>query len=389
MKQMRNIFSFIALVVSLPNESLNSIFVSNPECYRQAFSEEVIYSVNETYIHLEDIKYIQVTCYSQLENTFCNKFEIHKSICCRITSVPGKLKKSVSLRCPLRTTNFTNTRVVKARAFKNNLLIDESYLKIMSSLSVCYCNWNDIKPKMSFVSSRAKFTQREKIILKLDFKTTYRFHLRTETYLVTKFSQIPICKTEIPKYISGNITTICNLEHYLDCDNYSVLLRMNSFSCRNQSYELTRVIPTQFKEPFVIFESNFTCERDSNNLIVAPVLLDKVFKYTVKVSDMIVQEGIFNQTGLRLRGYYDLDIQIRVCKTNCICSNYIILNICNNKHEFYKLSSVTITAISLSVAILIVVTATAVLFCISRKRYLRSFRSSRDVQWSLFDTEDE
>ena len=386
MKQIWNIFSLIALVVSLPNESLNSIFINNPECYRQAFLEEVFYPVNKTYIHLEHIKYIQVICYPQLENMFCNKFEIHESIRCRIASVPDISKNSVSLRCPLRTKNFTDMKVVKARAFKDNLLIDESQPKLMSLWSVCYCNWDDIRPKMSFVFSRAQFTQREKVFLKLDFKTTYQFNLRIETYLVTKYRQISICKKEIPKSVSKNITVVCNLEQHLDCKNYSVLLRMNSFLCRNQTYELTRVIPTQFKEPFVIFENNFTCKKDGNNLIVAPVLLDKVFKYTVKVSDMIVQEGIFNQTGLKLKGYYDSEIQIRVCKTNCICSNYIVLN---HKHEFNNVSNVMITVISLSVAVLIVVTATAVFFCISRKRYSRCFKSSRDVQWSLFDAEDE
>ena len=105
---------------------------------------------------------------------FCNRFEIHESIRCRIGSLP---EKSVSLRCPLRTKNFTDIKVVKARAFKNNLLIDESHPKVTSLTSVCYCNWNDIRPKMSFVVfSRAQFTKREKVILKVDFKTTNRFN---------------------------------------------------------------------------------------------------------------------------------------------------------------------------------------------------------------------
>ena len=200
------------MIVSLPKESLNSVFANNPECYRHAFSKEVIYPVNKTYIHVEHVKYVQVTCYPQLENMFCNRFEIHESIRCRIGSLP---EKSVSLRCPLRTKNFTDIKVVKARAFKNNLLIDESHPKVTSLTSVCYCNWNDIRPKMSFVVfSRAQFTKREKVILKVDFKTTNRFNLRFETYLVTKFSQISICRKKIPKRILGNITTICNLEQH-------------------------------------------------------------------------------------------------------------------------------------------------------------------------------
>ena len=238
-----------------------SIFLGDPYCYRQALSQEAIYFVNDSYHHRKDITYKQVTCHSTRKNQFCIDFEVVHSSSCKysdhITSLNDfkNQKKSFFIRCPLFA-EFSRKYFkynIRARAFRNSSIIDESYQKVISVMSLCYCNWTDIMPKTSFISRVAEPSTVENVTLKLDFKHTDNFNLKLKLFLKNDSSQKAICEKDTTRIIWRSKTILCHVPNLEGCEAYSIVLNLTSEICY---HEFTKKIPIRLKDEFEISDLN-------------------------------------------------------------------------------------------------------------------------------------
>ena len=249
------------LMLFVKCQDSESVFVGVPYCYRQALSQEAIYFVNNSYHHRKDITYKQVTCQSTLKNNFCIDFEVVHTSSCKYPNEATSFNdlknqnKSFSIRCPLFS-EFSRKYykyIIRARAFRNSSIIDESHQKIISVMSQCLCNWTDIMPKMSFISSVIESSIVQNVTLKLDFKITNNFNLKLKLFLKNDSSQKAICERDTPWIISRSKTVLCHLPNLEGCETYSVVLNLTSEICY---HEFTKKIPIKLKDEFETSDLN-------------------------------------------------------------------------------------------------------------------------------------
>lgn len=357
-----------------------SVFVDKPLCYRQAFSEEVITFVNKSFHQTQDILFKQVTCYSKSQNTFCTNFEENYTAACTVSNLNETLRNSTPtnhrnithvcvifrwtnafpLRCPLVAKNQQNI-VVKAQAFRNHSLIGESSsISLLPATSTCYCNWSDLVPKVTFIPTPIVLPRNKKVTAKLIFKMASHFTLKLAAYLVGSSTRKTISDKQT---LSGNGTITFNLDHLIGCNEHSFVVNLSSQHCI-RSHELIMTIPKKLKTDFKVSQKDFICKLHGDKVILHPSSLNN-FNYTIKNSDGIVQEGSFNKREIKLKKNFKKNIQIKICKMVCVCSNYVELKNCHFKKEAYKRSKVTLSVLLVSVALLLMV---CVAFFIIRKK---------------------
>ena len=249
------------LMLFVKCQDSESVFLGVPYCYRQALSQEAIYFVNNSYHHRKDITYKQVTCHPTLKNNFCVDFEVvHTSSCKYSNEVTSfndlkNQKKSFFISCPLFS-EFSRKYYkydVRARAFRNSSIIDESPQKIISVMSHCLCNWTDIMPKMSLISSVVESTIVQNVTLKLDFKLTNNYNLKLKLFLKNDSSRKAICERDTTRIISRSKTILCHLPNLEGCEAYSVVLNLTSEICY---HEFTKRIPIKLKDEFETSDLN-------------------------------------------------------------------------------------------------------------------------------------
>ena len=234
---------------------------SDPYCYRKALSQETIYFVNSSYHHRKDITYKQVICNPTIKNQFCITFEVAHTSSCKYSNETTPFnnlkneKKIFFIRCSLFE-EFSRRYLkydVRARAFRNSSIIDESHDKTISVMSLCFCNWTDIMPKMSFISSVVESSTVQNVTLKLDFKLTNGFNLKLKLFLKNGSSQKAICKRDTTNIISRSKTILCHVTNLKKCEDYSVVLNLTSEICY---HEFTKKIPIRLKDEFEISDLN-------------------------------------------------------------------------------------------------------------------------------------
>ena len=349
-----------------------SIFVDKPLCYRQAFSEEVIVFVNKSSYQSQDILYKQVTCYAKPQNKFCSSFEENYSTTCAVSNLNETFRTSTPpanaflLRCPLVAGNKQDVKV-KAQAFKNRSLIDESSpIPLLPVLSTCFCNWRDLVPKVTFIPRRIVLPTNKKVTVELFFKMASHITLNFDTYLVENSTPKTISDKEI---ISGNGRRTFDLDHLIGCNENLFVVNFSSQHCKRR-HEFTMAIPKTLKTDFKVSQKDFICRVHGDKVILHSSSLNNRYKYTIKNSGGIVQEGYLNKRGIKLKKNIKKDIQIKICKMDCICSNYVELKNCYFIKEAHKNSMVTLLVVLVSVAILMVFIV--LFFIIRKKRKIRT-----------------
>ena len=350
-----------------------SIFVDKPQCYRHAFSEEVVYFVNKSYINDSSITYKQITCYPEQRNGFCvPKFEKSETTTCESSSAnktSGNLDHPFNtflIRCPLVLKYFGN--FVISEAFKNDSLIAKSNSKLISITGTCNCNWSDILPTVNFLPRQVLLPTTESISLKIDFKIANQFHINVKYFLATNFTQKRICKEDFDGYISKNKTVVCTVDDLIGCNETSIVLRLRSRICERENYEYSIPIPKIFKN-FSISEGDFTCKTHNDEVVLVPHSRYKRYKYVIRNLTEAIQDGFIDTEEIKVGKTKQKQIQIKLCERDCICSQYITLGICRSKYSPEKTSKLILVVILVSVALMLVISI--VVFCIYRKRRQR------------------
>ena len=350
-----------------------SIFVDKPQCYRHAFSEEVVYFVNKSYINDSSITYKQIICYPGPRNVFCNpKFEKNETTTCESTSAnktSGNLDHPINtflIRCPLVSKNFRN--LVKSEAFKNDSLIGKSKSKPVTIRGTCNCNWSDILPTVNFLPRQVLLPTTESISLKIDFKIANQFLINVKYFLATNFTQKRICKEDFDGYISKNKTVVCTVDDLIGCNETSIVLRLRSGICEQENYEYSIPIPKIFKN-FSISEGDFTCKTHNDDVVLVPHSRYKRYKYVIRNLTEAIQDGFIDTEEIKVGKTKQKQIQIKLCERDCICSQYITLGICRSKYSPEKMSKLILVVILVSVALMLIISI--VVFCIYRERRQR------------------
>ena len=356
-----------------------SIFVDKPQCYRHAFSEEVVYFVNKSYINDSSITYKQIICYPEQRNGFCYpKFEKNETTTCESSSAnktSGNLDHPFNtflIRCPLVLKYFGN--FVISEAFKNDSLIAKSNSKLISITGTCNCNWSDILPTVNFLPRQVLLPTTESISLKIDFKIANQFHINVKYFLATNFTQKRICKEDFDGYISKNKTVVCTVDDLIGCNETSIVLKLRSRICEQENYEYSIPIPKIFKN-FSISEGDFTCKSHNDGVVLVPHSRYKRYKYVIRNFTDTIQDGFIDTEEIKVGKTKQKQIQIKLCERDCICSQYITLGICRSKYSPEKTSKLILVVILVSVALMLVISI--VVFCIYRKR--RQRRTSQTI----------
>ena len=363
----------VNIIFSVKHGITGSIFVDKPLCYRQAFSEEVIAFINKSFYQTQDILYKQVTCYSKPQNNFCANFEENYRTACTVSNLNETFQTSTPptnafpLRCPLVAKNGQNI-MVKAQAFRNRSLIGESsFIILIPAHSTCYCNWSDLVPKVTFIPRPIVLPINKKVTAKLFFKMASHFPLNVDTYLVGNCTRKTISQKQT---IFGNRTITFNLDNLIGCNEHSFVVKFSSQHCM-RSHEFTMTIPKKLKTDFKVSQKDFICRIHGDKAILYPSSLNNRYKYTIKYSGGIAQEGSLKKRGIKLKKNFKNDIQIKICKMDCICSKYVELKNCHFKEEAHKNSRVILLVVFISVALLLVV-CVALFFIIRKKREIRT-----------------
>ena len=370
-------FTYQALILSLlclvKYRTVRSIFVDQPQCYRQAFSEEVVYFVNKSYINDTSIRYKQIICYPEERNWFCHlKFDENETTTCESSSANktfGNLdhpSNAFSIHCHL--IKYYNNVVVKSEAFKNDSLIGKSESKTVSLTETCNCNWSDILPTVNFLPRKVLLPTSEPISLKIDFKIASQFNMNVKYFLATNFSQKPICKGDFDRYISKNKTVVCTVDHLIGCNETSIVLKLRSRICEQENYEYFTSIPKILKN-ISISKGDFTCKTHNDDVVLVPLSRYEHYKYVIRNSTEIIQDGFIDTTEIKVGKTKEKQIQIKLCQLDCICSQYITLEICHSKYSPKKMSKLILVVILVSVALMLVISIAV--FCIYRGRRQR------------------
>ena len=350
-----------------------SIFVDKPQCYRHAFSEEVVYFVNKSYISDSSITYKQIICYPEQRNGFCvPKFEKSETTTCESSSAnktSGNLDHPINtflIRCPFVLKYFGN--FVISEAFKNDSLIAKSNSKLVSITGTCNCNWSDILPTVNFLPRQVLLPTTESISLKIDFKIADKFNINVKYFLATNFTQKRICKKDFDRYISENKTVVCTVDDLIGCNETSIVLRLHSRVCKRENYEYSVPIPKIFKN-FSISKGDFTCKTHDDEVVLVPHSRYKRYKYVIRNLTEAIQDGFIDTEEIKVGKTKQKQIQIKFCERDCICSQYITLGICRSKYSPEKTSKLILVVIFVSVALMLIISI--VVFCIYRKRRQR------------------
>ena len=367
------ILNFLCLV---KYRVVGSIFANKPQCYRQAFSEEVVYFVNKSYINDPNIRYKQIICYPEQRNWFCDlNFDRNETTTCESSSANetfGNLdhpSNTFLIRCSL-VINYYDGIVVRSEAFKNDSLIGKSDSKYVSFSGTCNCNWSDILPTVNFIPRHVLLPTTEPtepISLKIDFKIASKFNINVKYFLATNFTQKPICKKDFDRFIRENKTVVCTVDNSIGCNETSIVLKLRSQICEQENYEYSTPIPKILKN-ISISKGDFTCKTHNDDVVLDPLSSYKDYKYVIRNSAEVIQNGFIGTTGIKLGKTKEKQIQIKLCKLECICSQYITLEICHSEYSPKKMPKLILVAILMSAALILILSIAAFYIYLERRR---------------------
>ena len=359
-----NGYAFIINLLCLVKFFTECMFLGEPQCYKQAFHEEAIYFVNRSYFQDEGITYKQITCYSREENTNCKSLTTdHISNCTKLNRtktfhIAKMPQHSFIVRCPLLQQG--RTYLHRARAFRKDSILKKSKQLRENSVNTCYCNWSDIRSKASFQTATVEFPVNEPLSIQLAFKLDFSPPLKIKLYLAANSNLIPICEEETNP--SHNVTIIsCSSEKLIGCDEPTIVVKLQSNQCLNTKYEFNITAPTKPGRGLEIFENNFICNKHNDGVEIFPILFDRSYTYFVKNASNSDQKVLLSRRRIKLRGKYGRDIEIKVCKMDCICSQYMTLNNCHFKQTTQKISQTVLTVILVSISLLLTVIICAII----------------------------
>lgn len=354
---------------------VGSIFADEPQCYRQAFSEEVVYFVNKSYINDPNITYKQIICYAEQRNGFCDKnFDKNQTTTCESSSANKTFENlnqpsnTFLIRCSLVINHYDNI-VVRSEAFKNDSLIGKSDSKYVSPSGFCNCNWSDILPTVNFIPRQVLLPTKKSISLKIDFKIARQFNINVKYFLATNFTQKPICKEDFDRFISKSKTVVCTVivHNFIVCNETSIVLKLRSRICKQENYQYSTPIPKIMKS-ISISKGDFTCKTHNDDVVLDPLSSYEGYKYVIRNSTEVIQNGFIGTTGIKLGKTKEKQIQIKLCKLECICSQYIMLETCYSDYGSKKMSKLILVAILVSTALMLILSIAVFCICLERRR---------------------
>ena len=263
---------------------------------------------------------------------------------------------SFIVRCPLLQQG--RTYIHRARAFRKDSILEKSEQLRENSVNTCYCNWSDIRSKASFQTATVEFPVNKPLSIQLAFKSDFSPPLKIKLYLAANSNLIPICEEETnPSHISCSSGKL----KLIGCDEPTIVVKLQSNQCLNTKYEFNITAPTKPGRGLEIFENNFICNKHNDGVEIFPISFDRSFTYFVKNASNSDQNVSFSRRRIKLRGKYGRDIEIKVCKMDCICSQYMTLNNCHFKQTTQKISQTVLTVILVSISLLFTVIICAII----------------------------
>ena len=349
------------------------MFLRQPECYRTASYEKVVYFVNRSHVQDESIEYTQATCDPREENKFCKNWTTdHTSPCSKSNGNKTLHIKiphySFIISCPLR--QQSNTYYHEARAFRKDTSLGKSQRFREISINTCYCNWLDIRPKVT-----CQLPTTETIFLQLAFDSRVS---KIKLYLATNSNLIPICEDKSGPFSKEKVG--CTLEKPIGCAEHFLVVRLESPQCTN-NYEFNITIPKKLERKVEIFEKNFICNRYDDGVEIAPISFDGSHTYFIKNPNNSTQKALLSRRRIKLRGKPGRDIVIKVCKMNCICSPYLTLKNCHIKQTTQKISLLTVTLVLVLMLLIAIISS----IIIRKKTRNKSTKAEENTLEYIFD----
>ena len=366
-------YAFIIFQVCLVKRFTECMFLRQPECYRTASYEKVVYFVNRSHVQDESIKYTQATCDPREENKFCKNWTTdHTSPCSKSNGNKTLHIKiphySFIISCPLR--QQSNTYYHEARAFRKDTSLGKSQRFREISINTCYCNWLDIRPKVT-----CQLPTTETIFLQLAFDSRVS---KIKLYLATNSNLIPICEDKSGPFSKEKVG--CTLEKPIGCAEHFLVVRLESPQCIN-NYEFNITIPKKLERKVEIFEKNFICNRYDDGVEIAPISFDGSHIYFIKNPNNSTQKALLSRRRIKLRGKPGRDIVIKVCKMNCICSPYLTLKNCHIKQTTQKISLLTVTLVLVLMLLIAIISS----IIIRKKTRNKSTKAEENTLEYIFD----
>ena len=368
-------YAFIIFVLCLVKRFTECMFLSKRQCYRKASYEKAIYFVNRSYFQDEGITYTQVTCDPGEENRFCKNWTTNHTSTCTKSNGNKTLhiempQHSFIIICPLR--RQSKTYYHKARAFRKNSSLGESEAFREISINTCYCNWVDIRPSVSF-----SLPANKPFSLQLTFNSRVS---KIKLSLATNSNIIPICEDKSGPFFKQDV--FCSLENPIGCAEHSLVVRLESPRCINENYEFNRTIPKKLGRNVEIFENNFICNRYDDSVEIVPISFDESHTYFIKNPNNIVEKAVLRRRRIKLRGNSGRDIVIKVCKMNCICSQYLTLKNCHIKQTTQTISQRLLTVTLALVSLLLI---SIICGIILKKTRNKNTKAEEDTLKNIFD----
>ena len=368
-------YAFIIFQLCLVKRFTECMFLGQPKCYRTASYEKVIYFVNRSHVQDESITYTQATCDPREENASCKNWTTDHTSPCSKSNRNKTLhiempRYSFIISCPLR--QQSNTYYHEARAFRKDSSLGKSETFREISINTCCCNWLDIRPKVTFQLSTT-----EPISLQLAFDSRVS---KIKLYLATNSSLIPICEDKSGPFSKEKVP--CTLEKPIGCAEHSLVVRLESLQCIN-NYEFNITIPKKLERKVEIFEKNFICNRYDDGVEIAPISFDGSHTYFIKNPNNSTQKALLSRRRIKLRGKPGRDIVIKVCKMNCICSQYLTLKNCHIKQTTPKNSQRVLT-VTLVLALMLLIAIISFII-IRKKTRNKSTKAEENTLENIFD----
>ena len=345
----------------------SSVFLGVPECYNTAGNRYAIYFVKNSYVDSRDSTYKQVICRYRQDNRDCYNFTDDDIIPCQQFSgkdvtLPFEKPQNYSMiRCELKPMGM-DWLDIKAIHLKNQVT-DESSIKQIHSETPCHCIWSEIFPD---VKVGIDLFSTKSLALSLHFN----FSSELDDFSVRVFLRTNSTKSITPKEICyypsiGKIER-CELEELQPCKIYTLSFEINSNNCINSKHTIEKNVPMIYSQNLQIDSNSFSCENSDDRTVISWLYnsrLHKNYYYFLKDRNQVVQNGSFDEKTITV--YRQSDMKIKLCKYECICSDYVPLT-CLQKEK--QLNFINKILVLLGCIILIIVIAT---FCVKKVKNLK------------------
>lgn len=347
------------MVYRLSNKiAASSVFVGDPECYNTAGNRYAIYFVKNSYVDSRDSTYKQVICKWRQENDWCNNFTDDDIISCQQFSgkgvtLPFKKKGNYSMvRCEVKPMG-RGSYSIKAIHLKNKVTSNSSE-KVIDLSTRCHCIWSEILPDVKVDFDLAS-TETFALLFPFNF-SNYLENYNVKVFLRTHSTK-SITTKEICSYDSIEAIKRCELGELQPCNTYSLIFEINSRNCNNSKHTIEKKLPWFYSQNLHIDNNSFNCEKSDGRTVISLLhnsRIQKNFYYFLKERNQVVQNGSFDEKTITV--YRQFDMKIKVCKYECICSDYVPLT-CLQKEKQLSFINKILVLLGCIIVIIAIVTS--------------------------------